>query len=743
MSIQNIKRELKDDIPILGPTRDISDLLSVLFNKDIQYNSSLHQADRMYNCQSLYFKDPQQCKFILNLKTGKSEEIKGESIEIQNMQNISIVPYLLNNNNYFPPIKTVYKIHFTNDRVKREIEYKYYPEIIKNIYKYSKNPVILDGSCYEGCNLISLCSLEKNIIGIGCEENQIYYNGMINNWKLFGLQNSHQFIKKSYSNILSNISQGKDLLFTPNILYLEDQIQILESPYRNIFDLIILKLSSNNRSVDIDKYIKLPVNNNQYLLFIGKEDLSGVNLQKEPQNIDQIYSEELKRRELYNNIKSKLGEIVKPYKKLEAPKFLLRYVFSLIIKRTDKDDPIFIQNFDYGKLVIEGDAKYFNLPLEVTDKITKLLIDEFSSAALDMKKFSQNPENFQKSKLSISEIIKLRYDYLELSTMGLAYPYANEGYKRDDDVLECFSNPINRYFENFCTAFPDLEKYVGSKGSFWSLQDFPYKRLILNPPFDETLIIQMFQKIMSILKGGRLPQEVEIIIPYWKDMKEIIAFEKSTIKIPHYRYKTRVIRKKDIYFIDYSKTPPTKIYPCDIFMINIYGEDSGTHKLLTSTVNTDDDFYILSFSPFKQESIDKSKNLPETFKDSRRLIITCEDLNIKDIAEILEKFLSNYGDAITHMIYKSSESRIYLDVFTPHYEKFIQALAVSGIYKYCKTKDTQGLKIQVGETIEYLDIKTGDNSLSDFYIKVDRGELSVIPPSKEMKLMEPIFLFNF
>jgi hypothetical protein len=119
------------------------------------------------------------------------------------------------------------------------------------------------------------------------------------------------------------------------------------------------------------------------------------------------------------------------------------------------------------------------------------------------------------------------------------------------------------------------------------------------------------------------------------------------------------------------------------------------------------------------------------------------------VLAILEKFLSNYGDAITYLIFNNKQ--IFIDVFSPHFENFIHKLLLSGIVKYTITEKSLENGIQVllldEHTNTYKETSTSiqlfDDNLLQYKIKLARSELEYVKPSVEILLMEPIFLFGF
>ena len=66
--------------------------------------------------------------------------------------------------------------------------------------------------------------------------------------------------------------------------------------------------------------------------------------------------------------------------------------------------------------------------------------------------------------------------------------------------FECFASPFNCYFSQYCSAFPDIDCYFGSRGSFF---DFKPKRgsFQANPPFSEEVMLTMADHMISLLEG--------------------------------------------------------------------------------------------------------------------------------------------------------------------------------------------------------------------------------------------------
>lgn len=77
----------------------------------------------------------------------------------------------------------------------------------------------------------------------------------------------------------------------------------------------------------------------------------------------------------------------------------------------------------------------------------------------------------------------------------------------DFDVsCECFASPLNSHFTSYCSAFPDIDQYFGSLGSFFSF--YPRQGSFqANPPFDPSVIHLMAVHIDRLLGARPFPGE--------------------------------------------------------------------------------------------------------------------------------------------------------------------------------------------------------------------------------------------
>lgn len=320
-------------------------------------------------------------------------------------------------------------------------------------------------------------------------------------------------------------------------------------------------------------------------------------------NKSYIIETELLREKLWNQYIIPIKySLLKMYPKIlgikEVDSMFVRIVFNKIITRTTNDDPVFItsiskialtqlqEDFQYFKLnslaqdIYNQVDKAFNICANIISndiKQTKVLEDEKFSIESGIIKY-KNKEyqeisglvNIYPDKINYIIALIIRYNYLKLETHGLANNYAKMGYSKSDNVIEAFANPFNKYFDNFCSAFPDLESVFGSMGSFFDQKELINKNsnndrltIVCNPIFDVGMIKEMLNRIFILLSNNKnIKYKFVLTLPGWKDFKEIMDLQDVV-----YTNSFKIIKKKDTEFIDYRNNKIIK--PCDILYIEM------------------------------------------------------------------------------------------------------------------------------------------------------------------------------
>ncbi|BFZ13338.1 hypothetical protein BsWGS_16377 [Bradybaena similaris] len=98
-------------------------------------------------------------------------------------------------------------------------------------------------------------------------------------------------------------------------------------------------------------------------------------------------------------------------------------------------------------------------------------------------------------------------------------------------TFECFASPLNCYFKQYCSAFPDTDGYFGSRGPFLSF--YPTSGSFeANPPFSDELMAAMVDHMESLLSETNEPLSFIVFIPDWRDPppEALIKLENSKFK---------------------------------------------------------------------------------------------------------------------------------------------------------------------------------------------------------------------
>ena len=297
---------------------------------------------------------------------------------------------------------------------------------------------------------------------------------------------------------------------------------------------------------------------------------------------NKLVERELLRKRLYEqNIIQWLITKLPQLRYREVCHLALRYIFNKNITKSPKDDPVFITTKSpIAEIQLEKDFLYRNIQIDSKDIINGLEKRLFDSASQindknirpDRKihvsdgkiiygtwKYTDISDLAQKypSLTNYALALNIRYTYLKLLNHGLARTFDDMGYKSQTST-EGFASAFNHYFDNFCSAFPDLERPFGSQGSFFDNIKWKTKEIFINPPFDESLMTCAMEKIYNYLEKEDEYHKFIFTLPNWDNYPELEALKKS-------KWTTTVIvhKKGELPFIDYMNKKNI-IYPCDI-----------------------------------------------------------------------------------------------------------------------------------------------------------------------------------
>ena len=95
--------------------------------------------------------------------------------------------------------------------------------------------------------------------------------------------------------------------------------------------------------------------------------------------------------------------------------------------------------------------------------------------------------------------------------------------------FECFASPLNQHFERFCSLFPDVDRWWGSKGSFFDWEPVSGS-FEVNPPFDAFSVEALFRAILRALEASDAPLSYIVIV---KHTRHVDVFKESPFLREH------------------------------------------------------------------------------------------------------------------------------------------------------------------------------------------------------------------
>lgn len=107
-----------------------------------------------------------------------------------------------------------------------------------------------------------------------------------------------------------------------------------------------------------------------------------------------------------------------------------------------------------------------------------------------------------------------RYEIMGDENQQLAIPEDLKKKLKTNINFELFGSAINRFYDNYCSLFYDLEQYFGSVGNFFDIE-LEQGIYIANPPFDEEIMKNMALKLIDSLDKTDKPLVFLVFIPAW------------------------------------------------------------------------------------------------------------------------------------------------------------------------------------------------------------------------------------
>ncbi|KAK9511151.1 hypothetical protein O3M35_005766 [Rhynocoris fuscipes] len=112
-------------------------------------------------------------------------------------------------------------------------------------------------------------------------------------------------------------------------------------------------------------------------------------------------------------------------------------------------------------------------------------------------------------------------------------------------TFECFASPLNCYFKQYCSAFPDIDSYFGSRGPILELKAVSGS-FAANPPYSEELMEAAVNHFERLLAESTEPLSFIVFIPEWRDPApqallklEASPFKRKQVVVPNFEHEYR------------------------------------------------------------------------------------------------------------------------------------------------------------------------------------------------------------
>uniref|UniRef100_H3BHH4 mRNA (2'-O-methyladenosine-N(6)-)-methyltransferase n=2 Tax=Latimeria chalumnae TaxID=7897 RepID=H3BHH4_LATCH len=142
---------------------------------------------------------------------------------------------------------------------------------------------------------------------------------------------------------------------------------------------------------------------------------------------------------------------------------------------------------------------------------------------------------------------------------ALPVPVFEALHKQFGVSFECFASPLNCYFKQYCSAFPDTDGFFGSRGPLLSFSPVSGS-FEANPPFCEEMMDAMVSHFEKLLGSSNEPLSFIVFIPEWRDpptpaltRMEESKFKRHQLVVPAFEHEYRsgsqhICKKEDMYY---------------------------------------------------------------------------------------------------------------------------------------------------------------------------------------------------
>lgn len=255
--------------------------------------------------------------------------------------------------------------------------------------------------------------------------------------------------------------------------------------------------------------------------------------------------------------------------KLILKKLKLNKIFYIIFFKIKKfkNTPFYLNNKNKANIIYNNNLLYLDNSHLFNNFFTEqLYINSFLYNKLYQKALINNtPTNIINNLIFI---LFLKYKLLNSHNQQLSVipEFYLELKKTTTLKFELFGSAINTILPNYCSLFYNIEKYFGSKGSFFKF-NFNEGFYVANPPYDELIMKNMTKRLIKILDNTIYPLSILLIIPCWdKNENKYGKFDTiELLKKTSYIKLQKKIFKRNTKFFNYLSNQ--FISPVDVYFI--------------------------------------------------------------------------------------------------------------------------------------------------------------------------------
>lgn len=182
--------------------------------------------------------------------------------------------------------------------------------------------------------------------------------------------------------------------------------------------------------------------------------------------------------------------------------------------------------------------------------------------------------------------------------------------KQFEVTFEAFASPLDCFFKQYCSPFPDTDSYFGSRGSFFTFHPISGS-FSVHPPIQEDLMDATIEHIERCLHNTQDPLSFIIFLPDWKNPipKAVNRIDSSRFKRKHISLEPleHEFKLAYLHMLDTSKLESTCVRSSRQTLIAFLQNDAGFIRWGPTPDRIE--ALIESFRPGKEIARDRENSL--------------------------------------------------------------------------------------------------------------------------------------